>query len=75
MTVYAMAHAHRMVIVMLDVANGVIRRRHGGKRRGQRSTADQGGQTGNGLEKGFHAWSARTAAKGLNKGGVKNNEL
>jgi hypothetical protein len=50
-----MADAHRVMIVMLDVADFVmVRRSNGGQRRSQSGAKHQGGQTGERLDNGFH---------------------
>ncbi|WP_293045835.1 hypothetical protein [Paraburkholderia sp.] len=60
--VHAMANAHGMMIMMLDVADNVSRRRERGDRRDHGSTANKGGQTKNRLECGFHVLGFLTAA-------------
>ncbi|WP_296655122.1 hypothetical protein [Paraburkholderia sp.] len=60
--VKTMANAHGMMIVMLDVAGNVSRRRERGDRREHGSTANKGGQTENRLECGFHVLGFLTAA-------------
>lgn len=50
-----MANAHRMMMLMLDVADLVmIRSGHGGERREHRGATDQCEKTGNRLENGVH---------------------
>jgi len=46
----AMANAHRMMVMMLDVANSVERRSKSGQRRDQSGAANQCGQAESGLE-------------------------
>jgi hypothetical protein len=58
----AMANAHVMMVMLLDVANGMVRPSEGGKRRDQRGAADQRGQTESGLERGFHVFGLETSA-------------
>ncbi len=66
-SVRAVANAHSVMIVMLDVADFVvIRRGDRDQRCGQRGAKHQGGQTGERLDNGFHG-----QALGQNSSGLK----
>lgn len=60
LSAHVMADAHRMMIVMLDVADFVmVRCGDGDQRSGQRGAKHQGGQTGERLDNGFHEQTLR----------------
>jgi hypothetical protein len=62
----AMANAHSVMIVMLDMAHlMMIRRGDGGQRRSQCSAQHQSGQTGKRLDNGFHGQTLGQCSSGM----------